>query len=151
MSIGDRMNDFEPEVVENLTWEEFRPILIIHYLSQGNPEALIEFMREGGDMTSFDEYGLDLIAEVLRGKKLRGPGAPKSEKVHNQNVQVLFEVAWFSEKEKLPLTDPRYTKNSAFEKASEAVGGKVKPRRAQRLWEDCTDEDRDYFRKQARD
>ena len=53
--------------MSDLTWEEFRSILIIHRLMNGDPEPLIEFMREGGDMTSFDEDGLDLIAKVLRG------------------------------------------------------------------------------------
>lgn len=145
MSIGDRMNDFKPEVVDDLTWENWRSIRIIHHLMNGDPEPLIEFMREDGDMSQFDPRQLDLIAKVLCGESLRGKGRPKSE----PNVLVLFEVAWFSEIEDFPLTSPKFTNNSAFHKAAEVMG--VTPETAEDLWEKCTNKDKDHYRRQVRD
>ena len=135
--------------MSDLTWEEFRSILIIHRLMNGDPEPLIEFMREGGDMTSFDEDGMDLIAKVLRSGKSRGRGRPKSEKIQNRKTQVLFEVAWFREIEGFPLTSTEFTNNSAFHKAAEAMGRKVTPELAEDLWEECPD--KDHYRREVRD
>ena len=194
MSIGDRMNDFEPVASDSpcntcarrlspfkceafddipnvfiegnndhrepysgdgglqyqaetneFNFEEFRRGWVSSSLMDGDPGPLIQFMREE---SLLEDRALDLFAEVLRGKKLRRPGNRKSDP--NRNTNLLFHVALYA-KEGFPLTHPKFARNTAFHKAAAAMGNKPGPERAKRLWDECTDTIRDYYRRAVRD
>ena len=131
----------------DLTWAEFQLIVIIEQLRSGNPEPLITFIREDGDMTQFSAKQLNVIESVLRGENPKGRGRPKI----NQELRtdLLFHIAWYS-MEGFPLSNPEDPeKTTAFDKASEAVNHRIGPGRAKRMWDEA--EDREYFRKAVRD
>jgi len=144
MSVNDDLNKANRDAP---TWEEIRAGMIIERLKSGNPEPLIKFMHEGGDMRRLGDYGLDMIAAVLRGEKLKGKGRPENEQIRNRNIALFCEIAQ-AEIEEFPLTDPKYSKNTAFEKAVEAIGGGISARTAKNLWDNC---DKDKYRKAMRD
>lgn len=144
MSVND---DLDRANRNSPSWEEIRTAMIIERLKSGNPEPVIKFMREGGDMRQLGDYGLGMIAAVLRGEKLQGKGRPKNEQIRNRNIALLCEIAQ-AEIEEFPLTNPKYSEITAFKKAVDAIGGGISERTAKNLWDDC---DKDYYRKAMRD
>lgn len=145
MSINDELEQTNRDAP---TWQEFRARMIIADLRSGNPEPLIKFMYESGDMTQFSSGQLDVVAKALRGETLRERGRPEEERIRDRHVTLLFWVAWYSEIKRLPLTDPKNSKNTAFEKAVEAIGGGIQASTVKGLWKKC---DKDYYRAAVRD
>ena len=100
-------------------------------------------------MRQLGDYGLDMIAAVLRGEKLKGKGRPENEQIRMRNINLLFEVAWFIEIGGFPKDRPdRSGKVTAYDKAIEVTGAAVEPRTVYNRWRDCN---QDYYRAAVRD